>query len=1224
MPPRILRASLLLAGFALPLAAALDQNGDGISDIWSALHPQAGAPTADPDGDGQSNLAESIAGTNPTSAASRFEATAGRDAPGTITVRWAGVTGKHYRIESSSDLLTWAALPGDHSGAGSELASIVRLAGGDGDRAFWRIVGFDVDTDGDGLNDWEEAQLGTNPTSADTDGDGLPDAWEAAHGTNPTVAAAGLSAYPDTTPPPIPASLTAVWSAGAINLSWPAVSDLSGIVGYRIVRDGVEIGRTTTPAFRNAVGLQADVTYSYWVTALDGAGNESGRSPGASATVPGGTAEASGTDVNGDGWIETSYGFRLRASHPRVLTDAAHLDAALARMYGPAARDPYRRWFGLVRAAADGGAAVGPLNLALLYKATGERRYLDTLLTIGTGIPSRDLLYALDLVYTDVPIATLKFLQQQVAGNNDAFHYDSGNVAQRAAGSFGYHYASGISHALAYCGLLAYSAAEADHTAPANRLNVLGYLRAVNGELRPEGHFWRNENHIAGDPTFRGAAAPGTPGGMYDNLGYDFSEESNSIFALNSWQSLTGQPRHRGALHDEFRARFWHSMRVPYTEHTAPITAWCAHAGGQSGSGARVWFGRTDGTQPPAEAAALTAWLYRDGLMQTYVTQWRDLEQCGAPYASLSWWLLFNDDTLPAQAPSTLPTATYFSGPGLVPSRANWNPGATFALFINGDGISRRYEDAGAFLLHRRAPVVVHAGARIRFEPDNDKHHWYHIRSVSNNTLRIYDPAETLDERGRFTTNPPLVPSDNLGGQMFETFLATTDLSWPIDTGRVRRLTTPGASVSDLMDTANVLRFEHHPGDYTYTLADAAPAYSSKVELFERSYVHILPDGLLVFDRLRTADPALRRVWAAHTVDEPRAATTPVRGFGVADYGAATTLQINGALDQTRVDLLLPAQHTVRVRGGDTILADASVSASAPWSAPDAAPHDARWVELLASGSDMLGTLHVEGESAPGVPAAEDVTFTGIERLFESGLTPAVRTGEVQVPGAQWQPNQWANSMLRLSSPTRYAVITSNTADTLRVAITPGSSWDYRIVRAIGNTRTHFTRITRLSTADLDLAGVRLQVPHYFDTPDILGRVHSFSPHTDSKFDSFIGDNSLGRYTVELEAEGAGKETHFLVGFSLADAGQTPPPFTGGEGSGLAIAIQGARAWAFLTDRTVETAHVALPAEVNQVVIFGLEPGTRYRASLGTELLVQLDDSGPSWTSASGTLTLKR
>lgn len=44
-----------------------------------------------------------------------------------------------------------------------------------------------VDSDGDGLTDGQEVTLGTNPLSADTDGDGITDGWEVAHGSNPLL-----------------------------------------------------------------------------------------------------------------------------------------------------------------------------------------------------------------------------------------------------------------------------------------------------------------------------------------------------------------------------------------------------------------------------------------------------------------------------------------------------------------------------------------------------------------------------------------------------------------------------------------------------------------------------------------------------------------------------------------------------------------------------------------------------------------------------------------------------------------------------------------------------------------------------------------------------------------------------------------------------------------------------------------------------------------------------
>jgi hypothetical protein len=57
-----------------------------------------------------------------------------------------------------------------------------------------------ADTDGDGLNDGQEAARGTNPLNRDTDGDGLPDGWEVQYSFNPLspTGVDGASGNPDT------------------------------------------------------------------------------------------------------------------------------------------------------------------------------------------------------------------------------------------------------------------------------------------------------------------------------------------------------------------------------------------------------------------------------------------------------------------------------------------------------------------------------------------------------------------------------------------------------------------------------------------------------------------------------------------------------------------------------------------------------------------------------------------------------------------------------------------------------------------------------------------------------------------------------------------------------------------------------------------------------------------------------------------------------------------
>jgi len=88
---------------------------------------------------------------------------------------------------------------------------------------------------------------------------------------------------PDTAAPSLPASLVATpVSASQINLSWTASTDNVGVIGYRVLRSGLQVGTTATSAFTDT-GLQPNTSYSYTVSAYDAAGNVSPLSQPASA-----------------------------------------------------------------------------------------------------------------------------------------------------------------------------------------------------------------------------------------------------------------------------------------------------------------------------------------------------------------------------------------------------------------------------------------------------------------------------------------------------------------------------------------------------------------------------------------------------------------------------------------------------------------------------------------------------------------------------------------------------------------------------------------------------------------------------------------------------------------------------------------------------------------------------------------------------------------------------
>jgi len=102
------------------------------------------------------------------------------------------------------------------------------------------------------------------------------------------TASATTFAVPDTTVPSVPAGLTATAaSCSQVNLSWTASTDTggSGLAGYKVYRNGVQITTTALTSYSNT-GLAASTSYAFTVAAYDNAGNTSAQSTAASATTP--------------------------------------------------------------------------------------------------------------------------------------------------------------------------------------------------------------------------------------------------------------------------------------------------------------------------------------------------------------------------------------------------------------------------------------------------------------------------------------------------------------------------------------------------------------------------------------------------------------------------------------------------------------------------------------------------------------------------------------------------------------------------------------------------------------------------------------------------------------------------------------------------------------------------------------------------------------------------
>jgi hypothetical protein len=175
----------------------------------------------------------------------------------------------------------------------------------------------------------------------------------------------------DTTKPSVPTGLTGTAANPVeVDLHWNASSDVAGVTGYRVYRDGAlyqSIGNVTTYADTVAAGS----THKYAVSAVDGAGNESPLSSTVTVTT------SSSTPVFSDGFESGSLsawsskgGLTVQTTTVRTGTYAALASTTTAGNYAKRTL-PSTYNDGYARTAFNLVAQTGQVNLLRLRTADG-------------------------------------------------------------------------------------------------------------------------------------------------------------------------------------------------------------------------------------------------------------------------------------------------------------------------------------------------------------------------------------------------------------------------------------------------------------------------------------------------------------------------------------------------------------------------------------------------------------------------------------------------------------------------------------------------------------------------------------------------------------------------------------------------------------------------------------------------------------------------------------
>lgn len=149
--------------------AAVDRDGNQQSDLWEAFYGAGGLPAgADSDGDGVSNQAESVAGTDPYDPLSFPAISFQGGVTGALVTAWGSWAGKTYTLEAADGPAGEWSVVTNIPGTNYQMLAAIDLS--TFTQKLFRVKVGDVFTGGGPMNDWEKLLAGLSLTNQFSNG----------------------------------------------------------------------------------------------------------------------------------------------------------------------------------------------------------------------------------------------------------------------------------------------------------------------------------------------------------------------------------------------------------------------------------------------------------------------------------------------------------------------------------------------------------------------------------------------------------------------------------------------------------------------------------------------------------------------------------------------------------------------------------------------------------------------------------------------------------------------------------------------------------------------------------------------------------------------------------------------------------------------------------------------------------------------------------------------